>query len=183
MIAYDSINGAPRHVLNSDGSYKTRDLTQSEAEALDARAQSVFESAQNSTTADFESLLVAESDGDTDVSQYNEGVYLRTDLDYSLMGEDSAYLADIVSALQEMEVGEVRKILSPSGYHIIRKYANVEKAYSKAENEDYFTTFYANLINSLFLEECQKHTDDIQVDNDVLAEAPSIKKVGINYYY
>lgn len=182
MIAYDT-KGAPRHILNADGSYKTRDLTESEAKELDERAKTIFEKVQTSTTAEFENMLVAESDGDTDVSQYNEGVYLRTDLDYNLMGEDSAYLADIVAALQEMKVGEVRKILSPSGYHIIRKYANVESAYSKAENEDYFTTFNNNLINTLFLEECQKYTDSIQVDSEIQATAPSIKNVGINYYY
>lgn len=182
MIAYN-VKGDPHHLVNSDGSYKTRDMTTEELEKLDARAKTLFEKVQNASTADFESTLVAESDGDTDVSQYNEGVYLRTDLDYSLMGEDSAYLADIVSALQEMEVGEVRKIMSPSGYHIIRKYANTESAYSKAENEDYFSTFNANLINSLFLEECQKHTDAIVVDEELLTTAPSIKAVGINYYY
>lgn len=182
LIAYN-IKGEPHHLLNSDGSFKTRDMTTEELKKLDERAKTLFEQVENSSTPDFESKLVAESDGDTDISQYNEGVYLRTDLDYNLMGENSAYLADIVSALQEMKVGEVRKILSPSGYHIIRKYENAENAFSKAENEDYFSTFNDNLINSLFLEECQKHTDAIVVDNAVLERASSIQFVGINYYY
>ena len=182
LISYN-IKGEPHHVLNSDGSYQTREMSQEELEKLDERAKTLLEKVQNSTTADFESTLVAESDGDTDVSQYNEGVYLRTDLDYSLMGEDTAYLADIVAALQEMEVGEVRSIMSPSGYHIIRKYANAENAYSNAANEDYFSTFNDNLINSLFLEECQKYVDAIEVDESVLDMASSIKLVGINYYY
>jgi len=183
VIAYDDEKGVPHHVLNSDGSYQTRGMTAEELAALDARAQSLFESAQGSSVVDFEALLVAESDGDTDISQYNEGVYLRTDLDYSLMGSDTAYLGDIVFALQRMEVGEVRKILSPSGYHIIRKYANVEGAYANAANEDYFSGFSDNLINSLFLEECQKHIGAIQVHQDILDGATSIKNIGINYYY
>ena len=110
-------------------------------------------------------------------------VYLRTDLDYSLMGEDNAYLSNVVAALNEMKTGEVRMITSPSGYHIIRKYDNMEKAYSNAANEAYFSDFAKNLINTLYVEECQAHMADIKIDEAVLADAPSIKSVGINYYF
>ena len=181
-IAYNN-KGTPQHVLNKDGSYKTREMTLEELELLDDRAITLFNTAKDTTVAEFEKLITDESDGDTDVSEYNEGVYLRTDLDYSLMGEDSAYLSDIVAALQEMKTGEVRKILSPTGYHIIRKYDNMEKAYSNAENEAYFTNFNSNLITYLFSEDCQKHVASIKIDEAILEAAPSMKTVGINYYF
>jgi len=182
VIAYNT-KGEPHHVLNKDGSYQTREMTVAELQELEKRANTLFETVQNSTTEAFENWLTKESDGDTDVSEHNEGVYLRTDLDYSLMGEDNAYLSSVVAALNEMKTGEVRMITSPSGYHIIRKYDNMEKAYSNAANEAYFSDFAKNLINTLYVEECQAHMADIKIDEAVLADAPSIKSVGINYYF
>lgn len=181
-IAYNT-KGEPHHVLNKDGSYQTREMTVAELQALETRANTLLETVKNTTALEFENWLAKESDGDTDVSEYNQGVYLRTDLDYSLMGEDNAYLSKIVAALNEMKTGDVRMIPSPSGYHIIRKYDNMEKAYSNAANEAYFSDFAKNLITTLYAQECQKYMGDIKIDEAVLADAPSIKEVGINYYF
>ncbi len=181
-IAYNPM-GAEHTVKNADGTSKTRELTLEEAAALDAKAQEIYGKIGTSTNAEFEELLVKESDGDTDVSEYNEGIYLRSDLDYTLMGSDSAYLTKIVDALKEMQVGEVRMIVSPSGYHIIRKYECAERAYANAANEAYFTNFYDNLINELFALECQKHIGDIKIDEKVWKDAPRMQDVGVNYYY
>jgi hypothetical protein len=51
------------------------------------------------------------------------------------------------------------------------------------ENKDWFSTFYSGLTEQLFMDECEKHNAYIEVVEKVLAATPSMKDVGINYYY
>lgn len=183
-IAYNIVQGEPKPKTDTNGETVVRDLTDEELEEVTNRVNALLEQAQNAATdEEFEKLLVKESEGDTDVSEYNDGIYLRTDLDYALMGEDQAYLATIVSKLKTMQDDDVCLVPSPTGYHIIRKYNNAEKAYANAANESYFENFYENVINQCFLDECEKYADAVKINEKVLAKAPSMKTVGINYFY
>ena len=53
----------------------------------------------------------------------------------------------------------------------------------KEENKTWFSSFYSGLIEQLFMERCEEHANDISIDEALLATAPSMKEVGINYYY
>ncbi len=183
-IAYDSIHGEASYVVKEDGSgYKTEEMTEKELKELATRAEGLYEKLKDSTDAEFESAISQEDTNTAVGSEYDDGYYLQKNLDYLSMGESNKYLSDIVKALDGMEDGNVAMIESIYGYHIIKKYPYTENAYEKEENETWFENFNSKLIEMLFLEECEQLFSEITVKEDILATAPSMKEVGINYNY
>ena len=183
-IAYNTSVGEPAYVMTQDGSdYEKTNKTEDELKALATRAETLYNSMKNATAAEFEAAIPKESDDTADKSEYSDGYYLQKNVDYTASGATYDYLGKIVDALETMQVGEVTMVQSSSGYHIIMKYAHTEKAYEKEANEAWFETFYEDLIESLFLDECQKLYADIKVNEKVLATAPTMKEVSVNYYY
>lgn len=183
-IAYDSINGTPARIPTEDGSsYETENLNQEELTALEKRAQTILSSLVNTSESEFEQIMEKETEDAAEISEYDDGYYLQKGIDYAASGADYAYLADIVSKLDTMEIGEMSIVQSDYGYHIIRKYAHSQKAYENEVNEAWFENFNSDLIDYLFLETCKKHYDAIQLDEKVYAKTPSMKEIGINLYY
>ncbi len=183
-IAYNTSLGEPAYVMNENGSdYKTAPKTEDELKALATRAETLYNQMKGATAAEFEAAIPKESDDTSDKSKYSDGYYLQKKVDYTASGANYDYLDQIVTALETMQDGEVTMVKSNSGYHIIKKYAHTEKAYEKEANEAWFETFYEDLIESLFLEECQKLYADIKVNEKVLADAPTMKEVKMNYIY
>jgi len=183
-IAYDSTNGQPSIELAEDGiSYKTTEMTTEEKEALKTKAEALYAQVDGVSAAEFEAKI-AERNKELGISEvYTDGYYLRTDTDYLSGGNTYEYLQQIVDALQTMEDGETMMVKSAMGYHLIMKYAHSEKAYEKEANEVWFSDFNTRLIEKLYLELCKSYYADIKVDEAVLATVPSMKEIGINYYY
>lgn len=185
-IAYNSSPtlSAPAYVMTDDGKdYKTTPKTEDELKALATRAEALYKDMQDATVAEFETAIPKESDDTADKSEYYDGYYLKRHTDYAASGADYEYLSQIVTALDGMQNGEVTMVQSKFGYHIVMKYAHTEKAYEKEGNEAWFESFYADLIESLFLDECQKLYTDISVNDKVLATSPTMKEVKVNYLY
>ncbi len=185
-IAYDNVSGKPAIVMNKEGTQpETVQMTEKELQALALRAEGLYETLKNSTDAEFEAAISKEdanANAGTDTT-YDDGYYLQKNLDYLIAGESNKYLADIVEAMEEAENGEVVLIESVHGYFVIKKYEFTEQAYEKEENQTWFENFNDDLVEKLFLDECKKLFDDIKIDEKVLAAAPSIKDVGVNYNY
>ena len=183
-IAYDSVNGQPSYVPNTDSSgYQTESLSAEKLEELKARANELVTDLQGCTAEEFEQAIVKESDDVSDASTYNDGYYLQKGIEYSASGSSYVYLEEIVEKLEGMQVGDIALVSSAFGYHIIMKYEHTEKAYEKEENETWFENFNTALIEKLFLEACQSYYPYITVDDKVLAEAPTMKDVSVNYNY
>jgi len=182
-IAYDSVHGVPNYVMTKDGDYKTEDMTEDELKALKARAETLAEELKGCTQAEFEKAMKDNSDDAAEDDSYDDGYYLKKGTDYSSSGEDYLYLDTIVEKLEEMEEGEICLVTSKFGYHLIRKYPHTEKAYDKEENEAWFDGFHGELVEKLFLELCQNHFGDIQTVEETLKTSPTMREVGINYYY
>ena len=183
-IAYNKTYGEPSPVPTEDGSgYEIETLTKEELEKLEARANTLYEELVGTTEFFFEAVMEEESDDMAEVGEYEDGYYLQKNIDYAASGKDYEYLAQIVEALKTAEVGEVVLVKSNFGFHIVRKYAHSEKAYDREENEAWFSTFYSGLTEQLFMEECEKHYENIEVIEKILKATPSMKDVGINYYY
>ena len=183
-IAYNPAVGEPAYVMTDDGSdYKTAPKTEDELKALATRAEELYNSMKNATAAEFELAIPKESDDTADKSEYSDGYYLKRNTDYTASGADYEYLEQIVTALEGMQDGEVTMVKSNFGYHIVMKYAHTEKAYEKESNQTWFESFYTDLVESLFLDECQKLYADISVNEKILATAPTMKEVAINYLY
>ena len=183
-IAYNKVHGKPAYVMKSNSSeYQTTSMTEEELKALANRAEGLFESLKNSTNAEFEAAIAKEDTNAAIGTDYDDGYYLQKNLDYLSTGESNKYLSDIIEALDGLEDGGVAIVESIYGYHIVKKYPHTEKAYEKEENTTWFENFATDLVEKLFLEECDKLFADIQIKENVLAAAPTMKQVGINYYY
>ncbi len=183
-IAYDKINGKPRHVLNEDGSaYKTEAKSEEELSELEKTAEGLYESLKNSTDAEFEKAIAEKDENTATASTYDDGYYLQKNIDYLASGESNKYLADIIEALEDKEDGTVALIESLQGFLIVKKYPHTEKAYELEQNQTWFQYFNSGLIQKLFLDECQALFADITVGEKVMSTVPSMKEVGINYYY
>lgn len=182
-IAYNTL-GARINVLTADGSdYETKAMTAEELEEVKKKAEELFGDLEDSTVVEFEQALTNYSDDTAEVNEFDDGYYLNVGQDYTNSGEKYAYLDETVKALQEMEVGEVRMIKSAFGYHIIRKYAHSDKAYDNEVNKQWFSDFHQSLIEELFAEKCLEYYEDIVCIEKVYAAAPTMKEVGVNYYY
>ncbi len=182
-IAYNTL-GTPVHELTEDGTdYKTKEMTAEELAAVRVEADMLFAALTDSDYAKFEEAIARDSDDAAEISEFDDGYYLDKRVDYAETGEKYAYLDEIITALEIMQEGEVRMIKSAFGYHIIKKYPYTEKAYDNEVNEQWFENFHSSLIEELFTAECQKYYADIVLVEKVYAEAPTMKEVGVNYYY
>ena len=88
-----------------------------------------------------------------------------------------------------MEVGEVKKIRSEYGVHILMRYELVDKAYTFEENEDLFIStktgtyvFMQSLIDELLYEYLKDYKARVTVDEELL-KTVDIKRADINFYY
>lgn len=183
-ISYDKENGTPSYKITSDGdAYETVPKTEEELKALDARADQLYNTLKTATSAEFEAAIRQEADDADAVAAYTDGYYLQKGVDYSASGEDYLYLDTLVEALETMQTGDVIKIRSAAGYHIVMKYDNTEKAYEKEENEVWFQNFASGLTANVFYELCEAYYEDITVDEAVYASAADMKRVAVNYFY
>lgn len=186
-IAYDMINGKRSYLMDKDDptAYQTKDMTESELDALEARANSLLERVQTASYSDFEKTITLEADKSSpnnDMTEHPDGYYLDRTVDYAASGSEYQYLTEIIAKLDTMQDGEVALIPSSFGYHIIMKYPYTAGAYASEVNTVWFEKFNTKLIEEKFLERCNEHYPDIKLDEALLATAPTMKEVAINYF-
>jgi len=183
-ISYDKDNGEPAYEISSDGmSYKTTPKTKEELEALENRATIIYNQTQNVNEAEFEAAVMEESDDASAAAEYTDGYYLNKGTKYSAANDGYLYLDTIVAELDKMEVGEVIKIESAMGYHIVKKYEVSDKAYAKEENEVWFESFAMELTDHVFAQQAEPYYAQITVDETVLESAKNMKQVAVNHFY
>ena len=183
-ISYDKVNGGRMRLTTTDGAYQTEVRTKEELEALKAEKDSLLALFSTETTTTFdEKIEEIRYKYALDAEENTDGYYIRR-MDYSQYGSNYAYLAEAIEKCDTMKNGEVAMVESTSGYHIIQKCEYTEKAYDlEANKEGWFENFTDLLINNLFSELCQKHINDVVVDEEILALAPSMKEVAACYFY
>lgn len=186
-IYYDVFNGV-RSVVIENSLEKKTPMSAEEKEAVKQTATAAFQELQNSTTAFFETKVVEyelERGNETYNINYDEGIYLSKNINYTKYG--FSYLDDILEKLDALQDDQVAIVESDQGFHIIRKYAPTENAYSKEINRDYFYNDYFNftedLAEQLLLDECELLYADIVISEKVLASAPKMRDVAINGIY
>ena len=97
--------------------------------------------------------------------------------------EGADYGDSQIQVLEGLEAGEVALYKSSYGYHVLCKYENEVGAYDKEENKDVFGGFYDDLITKLFDDLCQSRAGEVEIDESVFEDAPTMKEVGINVKY
>ena len=169
----------PNPVLNDSGYVVTESLTAEESRELSDRVQMIMEAVKKGEYSLFDSY-VKEYNEDKGMEMYPGGYYLTATSEY-----DSIEVRD---ALFEMEDGEIRRIESEYGIHIVMKYELDKGAYADTNNKDFFRTesgsliFLETLKNQLIGTYVEKYKADIKIKQTVL-DGLSMKSVKANRYY
>ena len=161
-------------MLDENGNVVTTKLSASEHIALQDKATLIIENEAVEGDYTLFDSLVEKYGEDEGMEQYPNGYYFTESSDY-----DSP---EVVDALFEMKDGEIKKVSSEYGIHIIMKYKLDDGGYSEEENADFFTSFTSSLKNVLFAQYLEKYKESIVVDEELLSTV-SMKSVGANYNY
>jgi len=184
-IAYDEkgTDSAPTQrnaLLDNDGNILTRKMTTDELIALSDKIQSIMENEAREGEYTLFDSLVEKYGEDEGMTQYPNGYYLTENSDY-----DSP---EVIEALFEMTDGEIRRVESDYGIHIVMKYKLDDGGYAKEANKDFFVTeegtyVFLNLLKSQLLEERLVSYKERIVVDEALLSSVSMKSVGANFHY
>lgn len=178
-IAYDKVNGKRQNVTDEDGKIVTKNCSETELKERYKLVESIVGEIKDGDTASFEK----------NVYKYAEYANSKPDdlkgIVYVKSNETSGYeyINNIVDAIKDINVGEIRVVNSDYGYHIVMRYKPEEGAYKSNDNSVWFETFNSDLANKLLKEtKTAKYLQDIIVEEKLL-EGISMKDIGINFYY
>lgn len=179
-VAYDKQNGKRTPVLDENGYQQKREYTREELIAASDRAQLILEECEEKNYTLFD-RLVEDYGEDEGMDQYPNGYYMTKNSDYDVK--------EVLNSVFEMKVGEVKRIDSEYGIHIVMKYELDEGAYANEANSDFFVNsstkayvFEQDLKNQLLAKYLEKYVGMIAVDQKAL-EGVDIKSIGANFYY
>ncbi len=176
---YDTEKGKPAPEKDANGRAVEYYYTNEEMAEREAKAKELLSSIGKGNFSAFEAEIPNWELYEGADEYCPEGYYL-SDI------ENGAYddtMNAILAALKETQVGEVRLVESVNGYHLIMKYALDAGKYENSEYARWFTEFNSSLTSKLFMDKCGKYFDKIELDDDNIAKAKSIKSVGQNYDY
>ena len=182
-IAYDKkgTDNTPSErnpLLDKNGNVKTRKMNDTELRALSDKVQTIMENeARAGEYALFDSLVERYNE-DEGMDNYPNGYYLTENSDYDA--------PKVVEALFEMQDGEIRRVESEYGVHIVMKYKLDDGGYAKEENKDFFVTeagtySFLNLLKSQLLEEMVAPYKERIVVDEALLSTVDMKSVGANF--
>ena len=181
-IAYDKKNGVRMPKYDEKGYVLTRKFTKEELIEVNDHATLLMEELEghekNYTLFDSYVEKYSEDEGSL---KYSRGFYMTADSNYES--------PEVLEAVLEMKEGEIRKITSDYGIHIVMKYELEENGFGLTDNSDFFintktgTYVFINDIMSVLLNEKLKpHISKVEVDK-ARYDSISIKDLAPNYYY
>jgi hypothetical protein len=182
-VAYDTVAGKRKNITDSNGNDVTKPMSAEQIKSVIDKANLVMDETVKGDTGLFDALV-----SDTDVAnedlgmnEYPNGYYMTKSTDY--------YSPEVVEALFEMEIGEIRTVRSEYGIHIMMRYENEKGGYMLDDNSDFFVSttgngyiFMTDLMNTLFSQYLAQYIPNIKVD-EALLEGVDMKSVGANYHY
>ncbi len=167
-------NGKPigepkiRHYKDSDPEMKI----------VESDAKVILGEAKSGDFDGFDELVKKYSEGSDD---YPNGYYVSKYTAYDAI--------EVIDEVLEMQIGEVRRVRSDYGIHIVMRYELEDGAYTLEENDDLFIStktgtyiFMSDLMDKLLYEYLEEYKTRITVDEELL-KTVDIKSVDINYYY
>lgn len=193
IYVYTDSNGKERTAYKKEGaSVKQRfdssgepvvkyyDANSVEMKIVNSDADAILAETKAGDYSGFDAL-VGEYNQEDGSKDYPNGYYVSRNTSYEAI--------EVIDELFEMQVGEVKKIQSDYGIHIVMRYELEEGAYTFEENEDLFIStktgtyvFMSDLVDELLYEYVKEYKDKVVVDEAVLKGA-DMKSVEPNYYY
>ncbi len=169
----------PNPLLDGEGNMRTEKLSEQELMDLYVIADETQAKVKNGEYKMFDTLVEQYTE-DEGMLEYTNGYYVTANSDYDA--------PEVLKALFEMEDGEIRRVESDYGIHIIMKYELDEGGYADSQNEDFFIASdgsynFMSLLKSDLLEAyLEKYKADIVIDDET-RKTLSMKNVGANYHY
>ena len=182
-VAYDTTAGKRKNLTDANGNNVTQAMSADEIKTVIDKANLVMDETVKGDTVLFDALVADEkvANEDLGMNEYTNGYYMSKSTDY--------YAQEVVEALFEMEIGEVRTVRSEYGIHIMMRYENEEGGYLLDGNSDFFVSttgsgyiFINDLMNTLFTQYLTQYISNVKID-DGLLEGVDMKSVGANYHY
>ena len=179
-IAYKTKDASTKYVLDEEGEPLTRQFDDTEMKILNSDADEIISMAKKGDTAGFD-VLVKEYNQDDTTDKYPNGHYVSKTMNYDLI--------DVIEKVMDMEMGEIQKIPSEYGIHIIMRYELQDKGYMLEGNEEFFAnsktgtySFMSDLVDQLMYDYVKDDISKIEIDKKLL-ETVDIKRAAINFYY
>ena len=170
-ISYDTENGKRAYVYGEDGYITTEECTIAEISERKQLSEELLERIENGEN--FESLM-EEYNEDVAIDEYPNGFYYPKNSPY--------YYSDILTAVDEMEIGEVKIVNSAYGIHIIKRYELEESGYTSTTNHDFFEDFNNSIMTEAFVNKAAEYYDKIEIDEELL-KSYTLKDVKPCYNY
>ncbi len=180
-ILYDTNNGRPSEKLDENGDAIKIYYGDSQLYSRLNEANEIAASITKEDYAAFEAKL-AEVNGEEMIFEtYTDGYYL------SRLEEENyieyEYIKVILAGLEDMDEGEVAVIESEHGYHVVMRYELDDAKYNDSEYSYWFGDLNEKIILDLFRQKIDEVLPEIAVNEENIARARSITRVGINYDY
>jgi len=178
-VAYDTENGERQLRLDEDGYAMTRSYTEEELRKVSDMAQIIMENTVEGDEKVFD-FMVEEYNEDVGMDEQPNGYYVTKDTDYASK--------EVIEALFDMDTGEIRKVRSEYGIHIVMKYSLDKGGYADKDNATFFSDkngsylFIDDLKNQLFEARLKPYTEEIKVNEDLL-DSVDMKSVKENTLY
>lgn len=169
----------PGVIRDANGKVVSEKLSESELKKLQDESTLLMESVDKGNFTLFDTYVEKYGE-DEGMTMYPGGYYVTAKSNY-----DSP---EVLEALADMEVGEVRKVYSEYGIHVVMKYELPKGGYNDKANADFFATkegqlvFLTDLKSMLLADYLEQYKANIVVDEKLLATV-SMKTVGANFYY
>ena len=181
-IAYDEEKGERIPLYDQNGHIKTNKFTKEQLDKVNADADRIFGELEsqkgNYTLFDAYAEELSEDEGSL---KYTNGFYMTRDANYEA--------PEVLEAVCDMAYGEIRKVYSEHGIHIVMRYELEENGYAKQENSDFFVDidtgnliFVEKLKTTLLMQKLAPSISEVKVYSDRYS-AISLKTLEPNFYY
>lgn len=182
-VAYDKIYGVRKQLRDSSGNPIIKTFTGDRLDAALALADEAYAKTEKGNTVGFEELIGRYNEN-KNTEKYVNGFYITKDVSTDLVPKE------LTDALFSMQDGEVAKIRTDKGVHIVMRYALEEGAYSDKENSDFFIstttgtyTFMESLKSEWMREYLEPYIEKVEIVDEDALKRYNMKRVAPNLYY
>ena len=180
-ILYDTQKGRPSEKLDEKGNAIKIYYGDADLYSRLAMANEIAASITKDDYAAFEAKLAEVNEEEMIFENYTDGYYL------SRLEEENyfeyEYIKVILAGLEDMDDGEVAVIESEHGYHVVMRYELDDAKYNDSEYSYWFGDLDNKIILDLFRKKIENVLPEIVANEENIAKARSITRVGINYDY
>ena len=180
-ILYDTKIGRPSEKLDEKGNAIKIYYGDVQLYSRLAEANEIANAIKKEDYASFEAKLAEVNEEEMIFETFTDGYYLSRLEEENYF--DYEYIKVILAGLEDMDVGEVMVIESEHGYHVVMRYALDDSKYNDSDYTYWFGDLDNKIIFDLFGKKIDEVLPEIIVNEENIAKARSITRVGINYDY